>query len=99
MFLEFSRMALEEATRAGASYVDVRIGEILDENLTVKNGVPEEVNLLQTKGFGVRAMFKGSWGFAASVDLAKAEVARVARQAVAIAKASARLEKSPAVLT
>jgi TldD protein len=99
MAREFGEMALSEAKRAGASYVDVRIGEILDESLTVKNGVPEEVNLLQTKGFGIRAMVKGSWGFAASVDLTKTEVARVARQAVSIARASARLEKNPALLT
>lgn len=93
MSLNLGRKGLEEAVKAGASYADIRIGEILDENLTVKNGVPEETNLLQTKGFGIRAMIKGAWGFAASIDLTRKEVSEVAHKAVAIAKASAKVKK------
>lgn len=93
MSIDLGRKGLEEAVRVGASYADIRIGEILDENLTVKNGVPEETNLLQTKGFGIRVTIKGAWGFAASVDLTRKEVAEVAHKAVAIAKASAKVKK------
>jgi len=93
MSLDLAVKALEEAVKAGASYTDVRIGEILDETLTVKNGVPADTNLSQTRGFGIRVVIKGAWGVASSIDLTKKEVAEVARKAVAIAKASAKVKK------
>ena len=77
MSVDLGRMALEEAVKAGASYVDIRIGEILDEEVAVKNGIPDEVNLSQTKGFGVRVITNGSWGFAASVDVTKEEIMKL----------------------
>jgi len=98
MSIDLGRKGLEEVVKAGASYADVRIVEIIDENLTVKNGVPEETNLSLTKGFGIRVMMKGAWGFAASVDLTKKEVTEMAGKAVAIAKASAKAKKKPASL-
>ncbi len=98
MTIDLGRKGLEEVIKAGATYADVRVVEILDENLTVKNGTPEEVNLSQTKGFGIRVMFKGAWGFAASVDLTREEVVNVARKAVAIAKASMKAKKKPVSL-
>ncbi|MFP3985063.1 MAG: TldD/PmbA family protein [Candidatus Bathyarchaeia archaeon] len=93
MSLDLGRKGLDEAVKAGASYADIRIGEILDENLTVKNGVPEETVLLQTSGFGIRVTAKGAWGFASSVDLTADEVKATARRAAAIAKASAKAKK------
>ncbi|MDH5447799.1 MAG: TldD/PmbA family protein [Candidatus Bathyarchaeota archaeon] len=98
MSLDLGRKGLEEAVKVGASYADVRIGEILDENLTVKNGVPEETNLLQTNGIGIRVMINGAWGFAASVDLTKKEIKEIAHKAVAIAKASAKVKKKAVAL-
>ena len=90
MFSELGMFALEEAKKRGAMYADIRIGEILDEVLTVKNGAPEEVKFLQTKGFGVRVIVNGAWGFAASVDINKDEISRVVDRAISIAKASAK---------
>lgn len=98
MSIEIGRDGLNKAVEAGATYADVRIGEILDENLTVKNGLPEDVNLSTTKGFGIRVMIKDSWGFAASVDLTKKEVEEVARKAVSIARASAKTKRKATLL-
>jgi TldD protein len=98
MTQDIGRKGLEEAVKAGASYADIRIGEISDENLTVKNGMPEDVNLLQTTGFGIRVLVKGAWGFAASIDVTRKEVAEVARKAVSIAKASAKVNKKAVTL-
>ncbi|MDH5691439.1 MAG: TldD/PmbA family protein, partial [Candidatus Bathyarchaeota archaeon] len=88
--MELRNIALKEATKNGASYADIRIGEIFDENLMVKKGVPEEVNVLQSRGFGVRVIIKGGWGFASSVELTKKEVKEVTRRAVKIATASSK---------
>ena len=99
MSLDLGKVALEEATKKGASYADIRIGEILDEHLTVKKGVPEEVTLLQTTGFGVRVIANGAWGFAGSVDLTKKEVIDTTHKALSIALASSKLKKKDVVLT
>jgi len=96
--LDLGRKALEEAIKKGATYVDVRIGEILDERLTVKNGLPEEVTLFQTTGFGVRAIAEGAWGFAGSINLTSREVLETTRRAVKIALASSKLKKKETVL-
>jgi len=91
--LELGKIALKEAAKNGASYADIRIGEIFDENLTVKKGVPEEVSVLQSRGLGVRVIVKGGWGFAGSVELAREEVKKVTQRAVKIAIASSKLKK------
>jgi len=98
VFSDFGKIALEEAGKKGASYADIRISEILREVLTVKNGEPEAVNFLQTKGFGVRVVADGAWGFAGSVDINKEEIMRTVEKAVSIARASALLKKKEAVL-
>jgi TldD protein len=98
MSSDMARKGLDEATRSGATYADVRIGDILDENLTFKNGAPESVRLLQTSGFGIRVLAKGAWGFAASLEITKKEMTEVARKAVAIAKASAKAKRKAIAL-
>ncbi len=98
MSVDFGKLALEEAVKKGASYADVRISEILNENSTAKNGEPETISFSQLKGFGVRVIVDGAWGFAGSVDITKEEVKRCVNLAVKIAKASAMLKKRSVVL-
>ncbi|MEM3623092.1 MAG: TldD/PmbA family protein [Candidatus Bathyarchaeia archaeon] len=98
MSVDYGKIALNEAEKKGASYADIRISEILNESLTVKNGEPEAVSFSQTKGFGVRVIVNGAWGFAGSVDVNKEEISKTVDRAVSIAKASALLKKKEAVL-
>jgi TldD protein len=98
MSVDYGKIALKEAEKKGASYADIRISEILNESLTVKNGEPEAVSFSQTKGFGVRVIVDGAWGFAGSVDVNKEEISKTVDRAVSIAKASALLKKREAVL-
>lgn len=51
-----------------------------------------------SRGFGVRVIAQGTWGFAASSQLSEAEVVRVARQAVATAQANSALQREPVQL-
>ena len=99
MSSDFGTIVLREAEKGKASYADVRISEILNENLTVKNGEPETVALSQEKGFGVRVIVNGAWGFAGSVDINKEEIKKTAKKAISIAKASASLKKKNVALT
>jgi TldD protein len=97
--LNFAKTALKEAEKRGASYADIRISEILNENITVKNGEPEVVSLSKSKGFGVRVIAKGAWGFAGSVEIDRKEIVKTVDRAVNIATASALLKKKEAALT
>lgn len=81
--------AMNAAQQAGASYVDVRVMERTTEGIEVKNGRVEGVSSEESRGFNVRVIVNGAWGFASSALLEFAEAERVAQQAVQIAHASA----------
>ena len=98
MSSDFGELALREAEKRGVSYADIRASEILNENITVKNGEPESVTFSQKKGFGVRVIVNGGWGFAGSIDVNKTELGKTVERAVRIGKASALLKKKNAVL-
>ncbi len=85
----FTAACLDSATRAGATYADVRVTDQTTQSISVRNGVVEGVDSSSSFGFGVRVIADGAWGFAAACDLTPEAAERVAREAVAIAKASA----------
>jgi len=95
---ELIDLALDGAQRAGAGYADIRLVERSTESLTVKNGDLAEASSDRSAGFGVRVLVDGAWGFAGSSLMERAEVERVTREAVAIARASGLATREPIVL-
>lgn len=93
---DLAMRALDAARSAGASYADVRIVRLRSESVTVRNRNVEALTADETLGFGVRVIAAGYWGFAASSRMTLDEAARVARQAVRIARASATVPGPPA---
>ena len=87
--------ALTAARTAGATYADVRIGRYLNQALFAREGRIQNVSNSESYGVGVRVIADGTWGFAASNDVTTDGVARAAREAVAIARANARLQSEP----
>ncbi|MES2129390.1 MAG: TldD/PmbA family protein [Pseudomonadota bacterium] len=87
--------ALSAATGAGASYCDVRIGRYLNQFITTRDLNVENVVNTESAGVGVRVICNGAYGFAATSDMSPDSVAACARQAVAIAKANAKLQAEP----
>jgi TldD protein len=87
--------ALTAATQAGASYCDVRIGRYLNQFITTRDLNVENVVNTESAGVGVRVVCNGAYGFAATSDMSPDSVAAAARQAVAIAKANAKLQAEP----
>lgn len=85
---ELAERALNVAQLSGARYADVRIVRREEQAIEVKNGQVGEMALDEDQGFGVRVIVDGAWGFASSSLMTMSEVERVARQAVAIARAS-----------
>jgi TldD protein len=90
--------AMQAATQAGASYCDVRIGRYLNQYVTTRDLNVEGVTNTESSGIGVRVIANGAYGFAATNQMTPDAVANAARQAVAIAKANAKLQTQPVEL-
>ena len=87
--------AMNAATQAGASYCDVRIGRYVNQFITTRDTRVENIVNSESMGVGVRVIAGGAYGFASTNDLSIDAVAAMARQAVAIAKANAKLQTEP----
>ncbi len=97
-FKTLCMLALDAARSAGASYADVRIVDLRTQSVRVRNRQVQGLRDDETLGFGVRALVGGAWGFAAAPTLGRTEMVRVARAAVAQARANARALRTPVTL-
>jgi TldD protein len=86
--LALAQRAVDAAKAAGATYADCRVSRNQTQNVSTRDRRVQGVVDNETSGFGVRVLVDGAWGFAASRDVSADEVARVARVAVAQAKAN-----------
>lgn len=96
--LALADAALEAATQAGATWADVRIARYRNQRINTREARVTHVSDADSVGFGVRVIAEGTWGFAASATVSQEEVVRVARLAVARARANARLRPEPVEL-
>ncbi|GAB3495399.1 TldD/PmbA family protein [Spirosoma knui] len=91
--------AMNAAKSKGATYTDVRIGRYLNQFVVTREDKVQNIVNTESYGVGVRVIADGCWGFAAVVDAkSEADMAKAAEQAVAIAKANAKLMKQPVQL-
>ncbi|MBA3578895.1 MAG: TldD/PmbA family protein [Gemmatimonadaceae bacterium] len=98
LFRELAMVGLDAARSAGAEYADVRISSRNDQGIFTREARVQGMQSSETFGFGVRALVNGAWGFAASSRLTRDDVATVARQAVAQARANRVAQVKPHVL-
>ena len=84
--------ALAASRDAGASYCDVRIGRYLRQFVITREDKVQNVVNTESTGAGVRVIADGAWGFSATNNLTADGVANATRQAVAIAKANAKVQ-------
>ena len=84
---------LDTAIARGASYADVRVVAHRNRALTTKNGKIGSAADSESVGMNVRVIADGAWGFAASAELGRGAVEATAVEAVAIAKASAKVKR------
>jgi TldD protein len=88
---ELADLALKRVVACGAEYGDIRI---LDSSTQTVRGEDRRIastRETQDRGYGIRVLYHGAWGFAASSVLSLEEVPRVAELAIEIAKGSASL--------
>ena len=88
-------VALSTARRLGATYADIRINRYRNEFVSTRERQVQNVSRSQSFGFGVRVLYKGTWGFAASRDVSEAEVRRVTQSAIEIARANSAYQRKP----
>ena len=96
--LDLARKAIDVAIGAGANYADVRIISSKHEVLQTKDQDVSGINLSDSLGMGIRALFNGGWGFASTQELTSKNITEAAQRAVELAKASASVMKTPITL-
>src|SRR5215475_8382243 len=81
-------IALSTAKKLGATYADIRINRYRNESIATREQQVQNVSRGQNFGFGVRVLYKGTWGFASSRSVTPDDVRRITQQAVEIARAN-----------
>lgn len=92
-FDDLAARALDTAAKRGAEYADVRFEVVRAERIETRNGVVATLSDAASRGYGMRALVGGAWGFAAASDLTPAGIDATAARAVEIAKAGAAIAR------
>ena len=95
---ELADVALNAAKSKGATYADVRIGRYLNQFVATREKRVQGVANTESYGVGIRVIVNGCWGFAATNQVTKDGIAKAAEQAVAVAKANAKIQGEPVQL-
>ena len=75
---QLADIALNTAKASGATYVDVRIGRYLNQFIITREDKVQNIVNTESYGLGVRVVANGSWGFAATDKMEKADQASIA---------------------
>ncbi|MEU3565182.1 TldD/PmbA family protein [Kitasatospora sp. NPDC006786] len=86
--------ALARARELGSSHADFRLERIRSASWRLRDARPAGTSDSVQLGFAVRVVLDGAWGFAAGVDLTPDAAARVAEQAVAVARLSGGISRA-----
>jgi TldD protein len=76
-------------------YAEVRFVDTEGEHLRVRDGRPEQITAEASRGVAIRVLAEKAWGFACSADLTEGAVRRAAERALAVARASGSVARSP----
>ncbi|MEO0948163.1 MAG: TldD/PmbA family protein, partial [Cyanobacteria bacterium J06641_5] len=92
---KLAQQAIAAISAAGCEYGDVRFCHDRKQNLMARDRSLQQLSDRTSAGFGVRVLWQGAWGFAASPHRTPAEVARVVALAVEVAKGSLLTQREP----
>jgi TldD protein len=98
MMQDWANWGIETAKLRGATYADARVMDILQRDISTKNGEVGTLVESETLGIGIRVVASGAWGFASTDRLTREGVQACAAEAVAIAKASALAKRENVAL-
>ncbi|MCG3125631.1 MAG: Metalloprotease TldD [Phycisphaerae bacterium] len=91
-------LALKRIRAAGAEYGDIRLIDTTVQSVSGQDRRIAGVRDQRDRGFGVRVLYKGAWGFASSSVMSGGDVRRTADLAAEIARSSAALVSEPVKL-
>ncbi len=91
---ELADIALKRIKHSGAEYGDIRILKSTTQVIRGEDRRIDSIRDMHDTGFGIRVLYQGAWGFAASSIMSLEEIPRVTDLAVQIAKGSASLGKT-----
>jgi TldD protein len=98
MWDEFAELVLARIKASGAEYGDIRFLDSTVQSIRGEDCRIASVRESNDRGFGIRVLYHGGWGFAASSICSAEEVPRVADLAVEIARGSASLAREKVTL-
>src|SRR3954454_19737769 len=85
---ELADAALSRAKELGAEHADLRVERVRTGNLGLHDAQLETSHDDDERGLSVRVVHDGTWGFAGGVALTTDAAARLAEQAVELARTS-----------
>jgi TldD protein len=88
---ELAELAIARIKASGAEYGDIRLLDSTVQSIAGEDRRISSVRESNDRGFGIRVLYHGGWGFAASSICSVEEVPRVADLAVEIARGSSSL--------
>ncbi|MFP3898794.1 MAG: TldD/PmbA family protein [Dehalococcoidia bacterium] len=95
---EWLKAALGYLSGVGVGYADARYLDRETEHITVRNEQVAGLSRSTDCGFGIRVLYNGSWGFAASARITEGDVMKTASHALEVAKASYLTQREPVKL-
>ena len=78
---DLANIALNAATKAGATYADARIGRYLNQFITAQEKRVDNIVNTESAGIGIRVIANGTWGFAATSSMTPDAIAEAAQKA------------------
>ncbi|MBD3286110.1 TldD/PmbA family protein [candidate division WOR-3 bacterium] len=91
---DLAQRAVDTAKHAGADYADARVLRVRNQQIQVLDLSPKSIGDRTDAGIGIRVLKDGAWGFASISRVDKRSAEKVAREAVAVAKASSLTAKN-----
>lgn len=89
---------IDEITRAGADYAEVRTQNNENTSLEMKDGQMEAVTVASEVGAGVRVLAKGAWGFSTTNSLLREDLAESLKAALKMASTAGKRVREPVSL-
>lgn len=79
-------------------YIEIRYHNRRSRSLGIRKGTPIELTSKHTEGVGIRVLYNGAWGFAATSDLGEAALERSLRSAFEGARRLSQLRRHRSAL-
>ncbi|MEK6599943.1 MAG: TldD/PmbA family protein [Deltaproteobacteria bacterium] len=90
-FIPILQHTISYLKKKGVEYADIRLEECISEGVMARDGEIDRLWDNLDTGFGIRVLYKGAWGFAASSLLTETEAREIADEALLQAKAVAEI--------